>query len=834
MDTDKIYKALEIIADNFASERCSAETLIKACDNYKQKTAFDDNLDYQLIISKSIRDYLNNIPQDEELVKGILPGQTKVVDGVLYVWSPTASGSKQPYDWHVVKVTRKGVTVGKGSHLTPSEEQTLTKEVNSLFPTDLSQISPVPNTTLGGSTGAKLYQDASGREYIKKVNGRDTNGNKIKGHIEAEYIANQIYDLLGLKAKRCELYDDNGENVLLTKYERGLKNVTSSDEAKMAQGFITDVLLANWDVFKNDNCLVDHAGRIVRVDNGGVFDFKARGDKSANKFTDDVLETFKGMVTHNGSIYSHLTEKDIKDQIQAIRARKKEIVGYLDEAGLSGYAKTMGERIDNLTKITEYLNRGKGIANIKVSPRKIKSPNEMYRDIPDEELLQMQEDFINDHSGMTKKRSLEYTEIGNHGWELLWTICHERGFDGRPQVVSDDEYWKLLKKHGGERQFFRGVGPNPSSNMTSEDVAINTLYEEKCYYGTRAAWGEGIYVAQNDLAGYNTSNEKHNYKQSYAYSESSSYARSNSSSNDRGVVMRGMLAPDAKTIEFDKLVELSKNYVFDIDDDGIKDELKNLDKDLTKVNKELNKLDDEIRNFSNNLEKQVHKEFNFDPVKHAGFESTLDSIDWSKKDIAGDPDVPSWKDLVVKEIVPYAKSLGMKIEDLGNEFKMSLPGVKENFSISQYQYEGPFALKRRNVLSRTYNNSVERFRDYVEQNVITRMEKELLERKENSKSEISKLQKEYEANSDKRDKIEKQRKDLVSSIMPSEKTSFLVQLTGEENSRNNPLLGLLAASLGYDAITTSKSSVKGAYSSSGYTCVLNRTKLIFSNEIDYL
>ena len=812
MDTDKIYKALEIIADNFATERCSAETLIKACDNYKQKTAFDDNFDYQLIISKSIRDYLNNIPQDEELVKGILPGQTKVVDGVLYVWSPTASGSKQQYDWHVVKVTKKGITVGKGSSLTPAQEQQLTQQVNSLFPDDLSQL---------------IFEDPQGRQYIKKVNGRDTNGNKIKGHIEAEYVANQIYDLLGLKAKRCELFEDNGENVLLTKYEHGLKNVTSNDEAKMAEGFITDVLLANWDVFKNDNCLVDAAGRIVRVDNGGSFDFKARGDKSANKFTDDVLETFKGMVTHNGSIYNHLTEKDIKDQIQKIQARKREIVGYLEEASLSQYAKIMDKRIDNLSKILQHLNRGKGLKNYKASPRKIKSAKEMYRDIDDEELLEIQEDFIR-HFGGNKRGSLTLTN-GENGWALLNEICEERGFNGRPEVVDDDEYWKLVSKNP-QLQVFRGFGPNPKKNMSSEDIAINTLYEDSCYYGTLGAWGEGIYVAQNNLSNRNTSHDKSTYKQSYAYGESQGYARSYAQNNDNGVILRGMLSPDAKTIDYDDIVKMAKDYVF-VTDDSIKDEIKAVDKEISKINKEELKLDDEIRNFSTNLEKEVHKDFNFDPVKHATFETLLDTIDWNKKDIAGDPDIPSWDDLIVKEMVPYAKSLGMKVKDEGNEFTFNIPGVKEQFSISQYQFSGPYALKRPNALARTYNYAVERFRDYVQHNVIKRMTDELNERKANSQTKLSSLYNEKTRLGGERSKKEKERENLIASSIPDENTSFLAQITGKY-STTPEYMGLFAAAMGYDAITTDKSKIKGY--TDGYTCVLNRTKLIFSNEIDYL
>ena len=67
------------------------------------------------------------------------------------------------------------------------------------------------------------------------------------------------------------MYDEGqNEKVLLSTYERGLKIPTTADYKKMADGFILDVLLANWDVYRNDNCLVDAAGNIHRIDNGGV------------------------------------------------------------------------------------------------------------------------------------------------------------------------------------------------------------------------------------------------------------------------------------------------------------------------------------------------------------------------------------------------------------------------------------------------------------------------------------------------------------------------------------------------------------------------------------
>ena len=99
----KLYKALESIALGYSEGSVSVDVLIKACDNYKLKTDFEDDFDYQIIVAKSCFDYLNGVEPDKELNKAIMPGQTKVIDGVMYIYSPTKVGSKVEYDWHVVQ-----------------------------------------------------------------------------------------------------------------------------------------------------------------------------------------------------------------------------------------------------------------------------------------------------------------------------------------------------------------------------------------------------------------------------------------------------------------------------------------------------------------------------------------------------------------------------------------------------------------------------------------------------------------------------------------------------------------------------------------------------------
>ncbi len=124
MEKDVLLQALHGIALKRIEGGASTDMLIKACDAYKLKTEFDEGYDYHVIVSKSIYDQLNGVPQDEELCKAILPGQTTVIDGVLYVWEPTKVGSVTQYGWHVAQKN-----IGKGGSLTAQRIAQLEKDI---------------------------------------------------------------------------------------------------------------------------------------------------------------------------------------------------------------------------------------------------------------------------------------------------------------------------------------------------------------------------------------------------------------------------------------------------------------------------------------------------------------------------------------------------------------------------------------------------------------------------------------------------------------------------------------------------------------------------------
>ena len=152
------------------------------------------------------------------------------------------------------------------------------------------------------------------------------------------------------------------------------------------------------------------------------------------------MNTFNSIVSFNPSVYATLSEADVLKQIAEVRSKKNDIVNFLKESGQDALAKTIGERIDNLKKIEDQFTFSKSLLNIPIKARKLKSDDEMNREIDDQEL----KDLWDNAQG--KDASGKLFHIGNLGWSMVSDIAKLRGFDARPEVVTEDEYWKRIGK----------------------------------------------------------------------------------------------------------------------------------------------------------------------------------------------------------------------------------------------------------------------------------------------------------------------------------------------------------------------------------------------------
>lgn len=137
---------------------------------------------------------------------------------------------------------------------------------------------------LGGSTGAQLYKNADGKQFVVK-------SGDSPGHVRNEQAADDVYRAAGVpvpKSKLVEGADGQPRKVsrflenhqTLQQWEQG-KTQGQKDELyrRLGKHALADVLLGNWDVvgLGKDNVLVSPGGTPVRADNGGALAYRAQG-----------------------------------------------------------------------------------------------------------------------------------------------------------------------------------------------------------------------------------------------------------------------------------------------------------------------------------------------------------------------------------------------------------------------------------------------------------------------------------------------------------------------------------------------------------------------------
>lgn len=785
-----LRKALETIALNNAQGLVSDAILEKACEAYKERSEdFVDSYEYNLFVTKSLYDHINGVPQDSEIAKAIMPGQTKVVNGVVYIWTLTPN-AKTTYDWRVYNPTGKNKTNDNSSKTKASKSSA--KAVNDMFPKDPSELVFVKN--LGGSTGAKLMKDAKGREFVVKSS-KNTNN----AHVLSEYYASQIYSLCGLDTPDYELYDDGKDVTLISHYMRGVKAPTLNDYAELAKGFVVDTFLANWDVYQNDNCLVDGAGKIYRVDNGGSLNFRAQG---ATKPFGSKID-WDNMVRYNQAIFSQLKIEDVIKQIDDLKARKDQILSYAETGALQKVQPQLKgileARFDDLERIRGQYEVLLQRQNRKVKPRKIKPASEMYRDFSDDEINSLWANA----TGNTPGNKL--THIGNNGWDLLSTICKMRGFDVRPDVVDDATFWK--KVASSKRHLFRGVSARGrDKTYYSDDFKFN----DNCFYGNTGIYGEGIYFHVNDS--HDADKTPTGYKSSGAYSHARSYAGST------GDIIEAVIDDSAKIIKVDDVLK----EVESMSNSNNKALKKALD-EQKKAEDEYNTAKSELNNLSQNTEKKVRTDMHYDDFSYSDIPMQIDQvIDWGAIDVDGKPNYISFDDFVGNHLSNWVKRNGGSITlkgDKGTEtYVIKMPNSTEQFMFSRFRYENN-AIKRKNAFARPYHYMVKQFKDYIMREHYGRIEDAVRKAVDNLGDETQRLKKvmkdKLDAYNTKTDEVKRIKtagvgdpnKDIYAAIY--------------NNRYDTEVLGVYAALKGYDAMI----QPNGNYSGNSFLIVFNRSKI---------
>lgn len=145
-----------------------------------------------------------------------------------------------------------------------------------------------------GSNEGGFYEGADGvARYVKFYN--------EAGKAECEHLANAIYRDLGHTAPESVLFDHNGKLAFASKIIPGAKTLrevghSAERSKKILEGFVADVLTANWDVVGvgnnggDDNVVFLPDGSVARIDNGGSLLMRGLTGRKPNAVLNAITE----------------------------------------------------------------------------------------------------------------------------------------------------------------------------------------------------------------------------------------------------------------------------------------------------------------------------------------------------------------------------------------------------------------------------------------------------------------------------------------------------------------------------------------------------------------
>lgn len=201
----------------------------------------------------------------------------------------------------------------------------------------------------GGTTGARIAHHPDGSKWLVKTYG----GNQDR--VATELLSNAVYRHMGAKAARAgRIMLNNGKQALSYPLLDGKpkpmifqRKGRDNRSAELGAHFMTDALLANWDVtgLEDDNVLWDSQGQPFRVDQGGTLEFRAQGKKKMFGPVPTEVSTMllpgKGQAARSMLV----TESGLRLQARQLEAQLTPgvIDGLVDNAGFQD--KAMRERV---------------------------------------------------------------------------------------------------------------------------------------------------------------------------------------------------------------------------------------------------------------------------------------------------------------------------------------------------------------------------------------------------------------------------------------------------------------------------------------------------------
>lgn len=219
-----------------------------------------------------------------------------------------------------------------------------------------------PTKTLPGSTQPKLYSDEEGNpKFVVKEGG-------AKGQNDAEYAANQVYGILSPHLPTGAIKSRLIDGKLVNDFMPNSKTINdlSEDElnkynvnSKVRRSLAADALVANWDYagLANDNMMVDGQGRVLRIDSGGTFNYRAQGEQKEFDAVPMEMWTLRSS-TQGKQFWGNAQEADYenlwRDQVAYIGLEGNKLKSTIAGSNLPSEVKeAFGKRVDILSIAAE-------------------------------------------------------------------------------------------------------------------------------------------------------------------------------------------------------------------------------------------------------------------------------------------------------------------------------------------------------------------------------------------------------------------------------------------------------------------------------------------------
>lgn len=224
--------------------------------------------------------------------------------------------------------------------------------------------------SLGGSSDVKLATFDGNSYAVKKARDRDSGEKQLR----FEVAADEMYRIVGVDTPMSEYKDGYKISKFITGQEYSVLSSTSQKAFReiAKQGFVMDCLLANWDVVGSSKSnMIFSGGKVYRIDNGSVFDIRARGGEK--EYTSTVNED-TSLLRENpdyADIFKGITDDEIRAQLQTVVSKKEALL----EACPMPKRKVFAERIE--TMLEKY-----GISDSKTETPKADKKVKLRPDMP--------------------------------------------------------------------------------------------------------------------------------------------------------------------------------------------------------------------------------------------------------------------------------------------------------------------------------------------------------------------------------------------------------------------------------------------------------------------